>query len=274
MGHFISSRHAIRALALFALAVSLLSSGAFPSTPLRAAGSCSAPSQSLDNEEQAFVGQINAYRTQNGRGALKVSPTLSQAARWMAIDLSTKKYFAHNDSTGRSTQTRIADCGYGGPAGENLAAGSEWDTATEAMTAWKASPSHNENMLRKDYVAVGIARRYDPDSPYGWYWVADFGMTDDAGATLPPPPTPAPVPAVRLEAGANLISWGGSDAPPAQAFAPVAPTLTAVYSWDPGAATWNVFGPTLPAYVNTLRAVHRGDAYWVIAREQVQLPLN
>ncbi len=209
---------------------------------------------------------------------LGVSPALTRSARWMVIDLGTKRYFAHTDSLGRPTAARIADCGYGGPAGENLAAGTEWDTAAEAMTAWKASPGHDENMLNKGYVVIGVARRYDAGAPYGWYWVTEFGMAPDMAGPAPTvpaaPPTAPPIPQFRFQRGANLIAWPGVDESPLAAFGGASTSVTAVYSWDAATGTWDVFGPDLPEYVNTLRSVRRGGAYWVIARDAAQIAFD
>ncbi|MGH2610625.1 MAG: CAP domain-containing protein, partial [Tepidiformaceae bacterium] len=65
------------------------------------------------------------------------------------------------------------------PVGENLAAGTDRDTARETFDALRASPSHNSNMLRQGYVQVGIARYYAPNSKYKWYWGMSFGTADD-----------------------------------------------------------------------------------------------
>ena len=280
MGHPTLSARAGLAMALGATAVALglLAGAGGRGADVRAAGPCNVPGTSLDSEEQAFIGLINTYRVQNGAGPLGVSPTLTRSARWMVIDLATKRYFAHTDSLGRPTPTRIADCGYGGPAGENLAAGTEWDTAAEAMTAWKASPGHDENMLNKGYVVIGVARRYDADAPYGWYWVTDFGMAPDTAGPAPtvpaPPPTAPPIPQLQLQRGANLIAWPGVDESPLAAFGGASTSVAAVYSWDAATGTWNVFGPDLPGYVNTLRSVRRGGAYWVIARDAAQIAFD
>ena len=60
----------------------------------------------LDSEEQAFLGLINDYRAQNGLGALRVSPKLTQASKWMSADMVANNYFSHTDALGRSAGTR------------------------------------------------------------------------------------------------------------------------------------------------------------------------
>jgi uncharacterized protein YkwD len=157
-------------------------------------------SDSFDSQEKAFLQLINTYRAQNGKSTLTASTNLNRAAAWMAKDLS-KGYFSHTDSLGRSAATRIANCDGRPSNGENIAAGTNRDLAQEAFDAWKASSGHNANMLNGSYRQIGIARYYNANSPYKWYWVTDFSTTNDGtnagggssgGTTTNPTPTPAP----------------------------------------------------------------------------------
>jgi uncharacterized protein YkwD len=165
--------------------------------PAHALTNCTVADYSLDSEEQAFLGLINAYRQQNGLNALVISTNLNRDATWMVNDLATNNYFSHTDSLGRSPYARAVDCGYPDGAGENLAAGSSWSTAQAAFDAWKASPGHNANMLFQYYQQIGIARLYSASATYGWYWATEFGAGNDGtgGAPPPPPPTNTPTPA-------------------------------------------------------------------------------
>jgi uncharacterized protein YkwD len=206
-------------LALFAaIAASFL---ALQPRSASALTNCTVSSDALDAQESAFLTLINSYRAQNGKSALKSSASLNRAAAWHATDMGVKKYFSHTDSAGRSPSTRAQNCGYVSGAGENIAAGTVWDTAEEAFTAWQNSSGHNANMLNGSYKVVGIARVQTPGSPYGWYWVTDFGLVDDGGSappstpsqppaptpTQPPQPTPTPSPAPQPPAsGARLSS--------------------------------------------------------------------
>jgi hypothetical protein len=113
----------------------------------------------------------------------------------MVNDLAANNYFSHTDSLGRSAYQRGIDCGYPQGAGENLAAGSSWNSAQAAFDAWKASPGHNANMLFQYYQQIGIARLYNAGSTYGWYWATEFGAVNDGTGGAPAPtntPTPAP----------------------------------------------------------------------------------
>lgn len=140
---------------------------------------CSVAHDSLDSEEQAFLGLINNYRAQNGLGALTISTNLNRSAAWMTEDLATNNYFSHTDSLGRSPYGRAVDCGYPAGAGENLAAGTNASSAATAFSMWKNSPGHNANMLGGYYQQIGIARYQRAGSQYNWYWATNFGTTND-----------------------------------------------------------------------------------------------
>ncbi|MGE3421813.1 MAG: CAP domain-containing protein [Dehalococcoidia bacterium] len=140
---------------------------------------CSVSDNSIDAEEQAFLGLINNYRAQNGLQALTMSTNLNRSATWMAVDMGAKNYFSHTDSLGRSPSTRTQNCDYPSGAGENIAAGGAWSSASAVFNAWKNSSGHNANMLNGSYRQIGIARAYTSGSTYGWYWVTDFGLVND-----------------------------------------------------------------------------------------------
>ena len=129
----------------------------------------------LDAEEKAFCKQINQHRAQNGRAALRVSVSLTNAAKWMSRDMATKNYFSHTDSLGRTFSTRLGAFGYtySTSKAENIAAGNA--TAAKTFAQWKASSGHNTNMLSSSYKVIGIGRAYNSASTYKWYWTTDFG---------------------------------------------------------------------------------------------------
>src|SRR5512139_2170406 len=156
---------------------------------------CSVTHDGNDGEELAFLGLINNYRQSSGLGALTISTNLNRGAAWMVEDMATKAYFAHTDSLGRSPSQRAMDCGYPGGAGENLAAGTAWSTASAAFQAWQTSAGHNANMLGQYYQQIGIARFYLTGSQYGWYWATTFGTVNDGtggGAAGPTATTTQP----------------------------------------------------------------------------------
>jgi uncharacterized protein YkwD len=152
-----------------ALALALLTFAVLP------AAVASAADPVLDSEEKAFCKQINQYRAQNGRPALRVSVSLTNASKWMSKDMATKNYFNHTDSLGRAFSTRLGAFGYSfnTPKAENIAAGNATSAGTFAQ--WKASSGHNTNMLSASYKVIGIGRAYSAASTYKWYWTTDFG---------------------------------------------------------------------------------------------------
>lgn len=341
---------------------------------------CSVSHDALDSEEQAFLGMINSYRASNGLGALTISTNLNRGAAWMAQDLADNNYFSHTDSLGRSPYARAIDCGYPSGAGENLAAGTSWNSASAAMSAWQASPGHNANMLGQYYQQIGIARYYKAGSQYTWYWATTFGSTNDGtggggagnptatntptrtptntpiatntptqaaatstptqpaststptptgtnatstptatqsvatstptqgaptntptqasststptpnatstatpqgtntptatpSATATPTQPPAPGSSLPLVPGANLVAWGGGNVDPAVAFAGNS-SVAVVYEWDPATGEWKRYFPGLPGFLNNLRMLREGNAYWVIAKAKSSLTMG
>ncbi len=142
----------------------------------------------MDSEEQKLFDMINDYRTQNGAGVLKVSPSLMRGATWLSNDMSKSKNLDHIDSLGRDPFERASDCGYpGGGGGENIAYND--GSASRTFEQWRTSTSgHNEEMLRTSNVVAGIARS-------GIYWTFATGREDDSGGEpteKPAEPTAAP----------------------------------------------------------------------------------
>jgi len=140
----------------------------------------------------------------------------------MSRDMAEKDYFSHTDSLGRDPFQRMADFGYNYNTwkGENLAAGS--DTPQMTFQLWRDSPGHNANMLNANFVVVGLAKAYGPDSAYGWYWAAEFGGYDDGGG---PPPTPEPSPTSTPEPTPTLEPSPTSTPEPTPTLEP-SPTAT------------------------------------------------
>ena len=152
-------------------------------------GTCSVEVRTISAEEQNFLIILNEYRAQNGAQPLAISEALTKAAFWHAYDMAEKGYFSHTDSLGRSPFQRIRDCGYSQSAGENIAGAGIFSTAQSVFNAWKNSPGHDQNMLRRQYGHIGIARI---SSPYhGWLWVTTFG-TGSGGVVVTPTPSPTP----------------------------------------------------------------------------------
>lgn len=132
-----------------------------------------------DAQEAAFLRTINKYRKRKGLKPLALSKPLMLAAHKHSQDMSRMNRVRNHDLLGGvSSKQNLANHGYPvGRAmwGENLAYGTTRKTGRKAFNAWKRSPGHNQNMLNKRYRAIGIARVFDPNSTYKWYWTTTFG---------------------------------------------------------------------------------------------------
>lgn len=141
--------------------------------------------------EQQFLGLINQYRQAHGLGTLLISDVLSDASEKHDKDMGKYAFFDHAtlrsdyfpvDTSNDAVWNRMALCGYGYSTskGENIAAG--FSTAAAVFAGWKASPGHNENMLRPGFKVIGISMDTVPGSPYSTYWTTDFGGFVDPSA--------------------------------------------------------------------------------------------
>ncbi len=257
-------------------------------TAAGALSNCNVDDLTVDGEEQAFLRLINDYRAGKGADALTIDPALTRSSTWMASDLAGRSEFSHSDSTGRSPWTRMPDCGVAIPAGENLAAGTNYSSAQTALSAWINSPSHRDVMLDKDFKTIGIARVYREGSRYGWYWVTDFGYgggsTTSVATTTPTPAptaTPAlkpaePTPAPRLlgvGTGTSLVTWEGGYVSPTEVFGGH-DSIKMVYVFDLGTQTWLRWGEGLNPEIRTLTQMRNGVQYWIVASGEAWVPMD
>lgn len=98
----------------------------------------------------------NQERQKNGLPNLAYSEKLSQAAAKKAQDMFAKNYWAHYAPDGVTPWDFILQAGYQYEyAGENLA--KNFLFSDGVVSAWMNSPSHRDNILRKDYTEVGFA---------------------------------------------------------------------------------------------------------------------
>ncbi len=131
-----------------------------------------------DAEEQAFLGIINQYRAQNGKGPLDGCVSLHRAAQGHSEDMRDQNYVDHIGLDGSTPPDRACAACYElgcDPifgVGENLAAGNAGAQAT--FNQWKASPGHNMNMLNGSFTVIGIGRATG-GGQYGVYWTTLFG---------------------------------------------------------------------------------------------------
>lgn len=234
----------LAAIAAVALAMPMASVHAAPQTETVCA----------DDEEVQFLDLINAYRAENGLGPLALSQSLSVASDAHSVDMASRGYFDHVTPDGATVEQKLRAAGYqGGTFGENIVAGTE--TAEEALQAWKDSPTHNENMLRASFGAIGIGRYNDPNSAHGWYWTTNFGgEIDAAGAVCGQEPADdgngsrERKRAVTNDPDVNLRTGPGRDYPVAQTVAE--------------GTAFDVLGEERDGYLPVL---HEGMETWVAA---------
>jgi uncharacterized protein YkwD len=137
----------------------------------------------LDAEETAFLGLINQYRADNGKGPLTACTSLNRAAQGHSEDMRDQNYFDHTGLDGSSPWGRSCDacyelgCGPSTAMAENIAAGNSGASAT--FNQWKNSPGHNANMLGGSFTVIGIGRATG-GGQYGVYWTNVFGGASEA----------------------------------------------------------------------------------------------
>lgn len=148
-----------------------------PSAQAAPAAAARAPMpRSLDAVAIQQVAMINRFRSARGLPLLRLDGHLTRSANWMARDMATQNYFAHQDSRRRGFYRRLDQFQYPVRStwtGENLAAGHA--DAETTYQQWLNSTPHRRNWLNPRFRAIGIARVYVEGSKYGWYWVTDFG---------------------------------------------------------------------------------------------------
>lgn len=120
------------------------------------------------NDAAAAASLISAYRVSMGLSPVAVDPRLNQAAAHQARVVAAAGRLSHGDFAQRMKQYGIA-----GYAAENLSAGTT--QVSEAVSQWKASPGHNQNLLLPEARRIGLARA-DARGGYGRYWALVVGQ--------------------------------------------------------------------------------------------------
>ncbi|MBI4067649.1 CAP domain-containing protein [Candidatus Gottesmanbacteria bacterium] len=109
-----------------------------------------------DISVQNLLDLTNQKRSESGLGNLSLSPTLSAAAANKASDMFSKNYWAHIAPDGKTPWDFITGAGYRYIyAGENLA--KNFNDSGGVVSAWMDSPTHKDNLLKKEYQEVGFA---------------------------------------------------------------------------------------------------------------------
>lgn len=191
-----------------------------------------------DDPTSEVVARINAIRAQNGLNPLVVQPQLTASAQAYAQAMAAGKFFGHVAPNGSTLVTRDEAAGYSGWSvlEENLAAGQP--TAAAVVDAWMHSQSHRDDILSPRVRETGVGFVFVPGSPYGYYWVEEFGTR--AGVATAPPPIAVAKPAARTAAAPQPVAIKPAAPKPATpAPTPAVPKPAVV---NPAIPEWAVSG--------------------------------
>jgi uncharacterized protein YkwD len=123
---------------------------------------------SSSGDAAAAAALISAYRTSKGLSPVRVDSRLNRAAEHQARVVAAAGKLSHGNFMDRMNRFGILSYA----AAENLSAGH--DTVGEAVSSWKASRHHNENLLIPEARTIGLARA-DAKGGYGRYWALVLG---------------------------------------------------------------------------------------------------
>jgi uncharacterized protein YkwD len=169
-------RGAIIGAALLAAAVAATGAPAAPSHPAVA----------LSSLEQGVLTDINAFRASHGLAPLRLSASLTAAARSHSVQMETDGYFAHNSFDGTAFWKRIqgfypsSHFGYWS-VGENLLWSAPDVDAQKALTMWEGSPEHRKNMLDPHWREIGVSAVHSTSAPGVYNGLSVTIVTTDFG---------------------------------------------------------------------------------------------
>jgi uncharacterized protein YkwD len=113
------------------------------------------------------LNEVNKFRAQNGRTALKLNSLLNQAAQRHSNNMAANSTMSHNCEDGTTMVQRVNQAGYTWRAlAENVAAGQS--TPQQVVQAWANSSGHRANMLNTSVKDVGVGFNNK-------YWTLDLG---------------------------------------------------------------------------------------------------
>lgn len=111
--------------------------------------------QDVADRGQASLGWLNAFRADQGRAPLRVSPRLSVMAAGHAKDMARKGFFSHTGSNGSTIGDRARQGGYRFCfIAENIAKGPR--SVENVLQGWAGSAGHRKNMLARGAAEVAV----------------------------------------------------------------------------------------------------------------------
>ncbi|MFN8474152.1 MAG: CAP domain-containing protein [Anaerolineae bacterium] len=150
------------------------------------------------DEVRQVIELINQERVRHGLHPLMHDPRLDVAAQRHSDDEAEHDYIGHDGTDGSTFWSRVVDVGFDPQVlGEVLAAGN--NTADSAVQSWFHSPPHYEILMYPDLDWIGVGESTRAGTRYGYYWVAEVGVSGNpmpiptATATPSLPAYPGPV---------------------------------------------------------------------------------
>jgi uncharacterized protein YkwD len=126
----------------------------------------------ISRVEKEVLELTNAERAKENLPALKPHPLLFQVARDHSKNMAKQEKMEHI-LDGVKPHERTKKAGYNSPfIGENIAAGEAF-FPKEVVKVWMESKPHRENMLKKDFVYIGIGMARSEKGEY--YYTQVFG---------------------------------------------------------------------------------------------------
>ncbi|MDE1170382.1 MAG: CAP domain-containing protein [Verrucomicrobium sp.] len=133
---------------------------------------CLAPAlraDDLDAFRADALKQINAFRQEQGKGAVKLDPTLNGTALDWAKHLTGVGQMVHRD---RSSLRALLHENAWTSINENLFQSRPASAASTVVTAWKNSPVHRANLLQDNIDRIGLGTAVSGE---GWFYAVFNG---------------------------------------------------------------------------------------------------
>lgn len=134
----------------------------------------------------------NVARAENGLPSVTRNAVLDAAAQASAEDMAAKGYFSHKTPDGKEPWYWLDQAGYKySYAGQNLAV--NFTDSENVQTAWLASPTHKENIMKPQYTEVGFGTANGYYQGYETTFVVEFFATPAVVAATKPAAPAKPV---------------------------------------------------------------------------------
>jgi uncharacterized protein YkwD len=153
---------------------------------LPASAARSRPAVGLTSLEQGVLTDINAFRAAHHLAPLRLSVSLTAAARSHSQQMEADGYFAHTSVDGTAFWKRIqgfypsSHFGFWS-VGENLLWSSPGVDAQKALTMWENSPEHRKNMLDPHWREIGVSAVHVQRASGVYHGLAVTIVTTDFG---------------------------------------------------------------------------------------------